>query len=66
MRKLDGGLTNQEIYQLYEDPSIVSEIKRNRLCWTGHLERMLENREIQAKCRQEDVKPKIDQNEKMC
>ena len=33
-------MTNKEVYDLYKDPTIVAEIKKGRLCWTGHLERM--------------------------
>ena len=32
-------VTNKEVYNLYKDPTIVTEIKKGRLCWTGHLER---------------------------
>ena len=33
-------MTNKEVYDLYKDPTLVAEIKKGRLCWTGHLERM--------------------------
>jgi hypothetical protein len=35
-------LTNKEVYDLYKykDQTIVAEIKKSRLCWTGYLERM--------------------------
>jgi hypothetical protein len=32
--------TNKEIADLYKEPDIVTEIKRNRLRWIGHVERM--------------------------
>ena len=38
--------TNQEVYDLYEEPSLVAEIKSWRLRWLGHLERMPENRGV--------------------
>lgn len=44
--------TNQEIYQLYEDPSLVTEIKRGRLRWLGHVERMPESRAVRKTFRQ--------------
>ena len=36
--------TNEEIYALYEDPTIVAEIKKGRLRWAGHVERMAKDR----------------------
>ena len=36
--------TNKEVYDLYKDPTIVAEIKKSRLRWSGHLERMANNR----------------------
>lgn len=36
--------TNKEIYDLYKDNSIVTEIKKSRLRWAGHLCRMAENK----------------------
>ena len=32
--------TNQELYDDYQDPTLVAEIKKGRLRWLGHLERM--------------------------
>jgi hypothetical protein len=32
--------TNKETADLYNEPDIVTEIKRNRLRWIGHVERM--------------------------
>ena len=37
-------VTNKEVYDLYKDPTLVAEIKKGRLCWTGHLERMPKTR----------------------
>ena len=36
--------TNQELYHLYKDPPIVTSIKKGRLRWAGHVERMPECR----------------------
>ena len=33
-------MTNKEVYDLYKSPTIVAEIKKDRLCCAGHLERM--------------------------
>ena len=33
-------MTNKEVYDLYKDPTLVAEIKKGRLCWMSHLERM--------------------------
>ena len=38
-------MTNKEVYDLYKDPTLVAEIKKGRLCWTGHLERMPNTRQ---------------------
>jgi hypothetical protein len=38
--------TNQELYELYEDPCITNEVKSARLRWLGHVERMPENRAV--------------------
>lgn len=35
---------NHELYELYEEPDIVSVIKISRLRWLGHVQRMDENR----------------------
>ena len=40
--------TNKEVYELYEDPTIVAEIKKGRLRWTGHLERMPNSRGVKV------------------
>ena len=32
--------TNEEVYSLYGEPSLVTEIKRARIRWLGHVERM--------------------------
>ena len=46
MQDTDGwrSRTNEELYTLYEDPTVVAEIKRGRLRWAGHLERMTDGR----------------------
>lgn len=38
--------TNTEVYEMYKEPSIVTEIKRARLRWLGHLERMPAERTV--------------------
>lgn len=38
--------TNDEVYRLYEDPPITTEIKRARIRWLGHVERMPESRGV--------------------
>ena len=35
---------NNELYQLYQQPDLVKEIKAKRLRWLGHVERMPEDR----------------------
>jgi hypothetical protein len=35
---------NMELYQLYMDLDLVTEIKKRRLHWTGHVQRMEESR----------------------
>jgi hypothetical protein len=37
---------NKEIADLYKEPDIVMEIKRNRLRWIGHVERMEDSRNV--------------------
>ena len=37
---------NRELYQLYEDADISTEIKRARIRWLGHVERMPETRAV--------------------
>ena len=46
VQDLDGwrSRTNEELYTLYKDPTVVAEIKKGRLRWAGHLERMTEGR----------------------
>lgn len=36
--------TNKEVYELYDEPTIVAEYKRSRLRWAGHLQRMADGR----------------------
>jgi hypothetical protein len=36
--------TNQELLGLYREPGIISEIRRVRYRWLGHVERMSKNR----------------------
>ena len=46
-KQLDGQWrirTNEELYQLYQKPDIIKEIKSKRLRWLGHVERMPEDR----------------------
>ena len=38
--------SNPEVADLYGEPSLVTEIKRNRLRWLGHLERLPEQRAV--------------------
>ena len=38
-------MTNKEVYDLYKNPTLVAEIKKGRLCWIGHLERMRNTRQ---------------------
>ena len=38
--------TNEEVRQLYGELDIVSEIKKGRLSWLGHVERMSEERVV--------------------
>jgi hypothetical protein len=38
--------TNKELMALYQELGIVAEIKKARLRWLGHIERMSENRVI--------------------
>ena len=38
--------TNQEIDSLYQEPNLVTEIKRGRLRWLGHVERMPVDRAV--------------------
>ena len=38
-------MANKEVYDLYKDPTLAAEIKKDRLCWTGHLERMPNTRQ---------------------
>jgi hypothetical protein len=38
--------TNKEIADLYKEPDIVTEIKRNRLRFIGHVERMEKTRSV--------------------
>ena len=38
--------TNHELYNLYQDTTIVAEIKKGRLRWAGHLERMSNDRGV--------------------
>jgi AAA+ ATPase superfamily predicted ATPase len=38
--------TNEETADLYKEPDIVTEIKRNRLRWIGHVERMEDSRSV--------------------
>jgi hypothetical protein len=38
--------TNKEIADLYKEPEIVTEIKRNRLRWIGHVERIEDSRSV--------------------
>ena len=38
-------MTNKEVYDLYKDPILVAEIKKDRLCWMGHLEIMPNTRQ---------------------
>jgi hypothetical protein len=38
--------TNKETEDLYKEPDIVTEIKRNRLRWIGHVERMEDSRSV--------------------
>jgi hypothetical protein len=35
---------NMELYQLYKDLDLITEIKKQRLHWIGHVERMEESR----------------------
>jgi sorting nexin-29 len=44
--------TNRELEELYENPSLVTEIKTSRLRWLGHIERMPENRSARKVYRQ--------------
>jgi hypothetical protein len=53
LRKIYGALNekgqwrirrNMELYQLYKDLDLVTEIKKRRLHWIGHVERMEESR----------------------
>jgi len=37
-------LTNKEIYASVKKPTIIETIRLNRLCWFGHVQRMVENR----------------------
>jgi hypothetical protein len=37
-------ITNMEPYQLYKDLDLVTEIKKRKLHWIGHVERMEESR----------------------
>jgi len=37
-------LTNKEIYAMAKKPTIIETIRLNRLCWSGHVQRMEENR----------------------
>ena len=37
-------LTNKEIYSSVKKPTIIETISLNRLCWFGHVQRMVENR----------------------
>lgn len=57
LRKIYGGVwdqqtvryrrrTNNEVYELYNSPSIVQEIKSNRLRWLGHVQRSNDSRLI--------------------
>ena len=39
--------TNKELYGLYKEPSLVSEIKSARIRWLGHIERMDKQRGVQ-------------------
>ena len=36
--------TNDELYQLYQQPNVVNEVKARRIRWLGHVERMPEDR----------------------
>ena len=38
--------TNEEVRQLYGELDIVTEIKKGRFRWLGHVERMSEEREV--------------------
>lgn len=40
--------TNNEIYALYQEATIVAEIKKARIRWLGHVERMPDNRAARA------------------
>jgi len=37
-------LTNKETYASVKNPTIIETIRLNRLCWFGHVQRMVENR----------------------
>jgi len=37
-------LTNKEIYASVKKPTVIETIRLNRLCWSGHVQRMEENR----------------------
>jgi hypothetical protein len=37
-------LHNKELYAVYSSPNIIQVIKSRRLRWTGHVERVRENR----------------------
>jgi hypothetical protein len=39
-----GILTDKEIYAIVKQPTITETIRLNRLCWFGHVQRMVENR----------------------
>jgi hypothetical protein len=41
-----GVRTNQELLDLYTEPDIASEIRKGRLQWLGHMERMPEKRTV--------------------
>jgi hypothetical protein len=42
--------TNKELMALYQELDIVAEIKKTRLRWLGHIERMREDRVIKELC----------------
>jgi hypothetical protein len=37
---------NQEVFGLYREPDIISEVRKGRLRWLGHVERMPEERTV--------------------
>ena len=44
--------TNSELYQLYDEATLVAEVKMARLRWLGHLERMSNERGVHKVFRQ--------------